>query len=130
MNVQGEWLYNQHALQAYTTFCCQPQKGGLRDKPTKGPDPYHTMYGMAGNSVAQHKSDYKTLHANTEEARQFRTTFDGNYFGYDEDGCMREEEHEKVSILAGILDNKLRRINPIHNARFDQIEKAKAFFRA
>jgi protein farnesyltransferase subunit beta len=52
MNLQGEWLYNQHALQAYTTFCCQPAKGGLRDKPTKGPDPYHTMYGMAGNSVA------------------------------------------------------------------------------
>lgn len=21
-NVQGEWLYNQHAVQAYTVFCC------------------------------------------------------------------------------------------------------------
>ena len=127
MNLQGEWLYNQHALQAYTTFCCQPAKGGLRDKPTKGPDPYHTMYGMAGNSVAQHKSDYKKLWAKGQEA--FRAEFDGNYYGRDEDGCLKEEEHEKCSILAGIIDNKLRRINPIHNARFDQIEMAKAYFR-
>ena len=22
-NLMGEWLYNQHAIQAYTTFCCQ-----------------------------------------------------------------------------------------------------------
>jgi len=32
-------------------------------------------------------------------------------------------------LLGGIIDNKLRRLHPIHNARFDYVEKAKAFFR-
>ena len=41
-----------------------------------------------------------------------------------------DNEYDKVSILAGILENKLRRIHPIHNARFDQIEQAKAYFRS
>jgi prenyltransferase beta subunit len=44
------------------------QNGGVRDKPSKGPDPYHTCYGLAGNSIAQHKSDYVNLHAKTEHA--------------------------------------------------------------
>lgn len=48
----GEWLCRQEALQAYTILCCQNIKGGLKDKPTKGPDPYHTMYALAGCSIA------------------------------------------------------------------------------
>lgn len=48
----GEWLCRQEALQAYTLLCCQNVKGGLKDKPTKGPDPYHTMYALAGCSIA------------------------------------------------------------------------------
>jgi len=29
----GEWLFNQVALQEYVLYCCQEDKGGLRDKP-------------------------------------------------------------------------------------------------
>ena len=78
-NVDGEWPYKQEAVQAYTMYCCQDVKGGLKDKPTKGPDPYHTMYSIAGCSIAQHKSDYQRLYGNGEDSRQFRAKFDGNY---------------------------------------------------
>ena len=52
-NVNGEWLYRQEAMQAYTIFCCQDaNRGGVADKPTTYPDPYHTMYSLAGCSSA------------------------------------------------------------------------------
>lgn len=56
----------------------------------------------------------------------FRQTFDGNYSTSSE---FEEIEHDKTSMLGGIIDNKLRRFNPIHNARYDYIEKAKSWYR-
>lgn len=127
-NLQGEWLYNQQAVQAYTYFCCQNLSGGVKDKPTKGPDPYHTAYGLSGCSFAQHKSDYNQLHGTSESAAEFRKTFNGNY-SVNSQGEYEDMEHDKTAMLAGIIENKLRRMHPIHNARYDYIEKAKAFFR-
>lgn len=51
----GEWVCNQLALQGYTVICCKSSAGGLKDKPGKHVDLYHTMYSLAGNSIAQHK---------------------------------------------------------------------------
>jgi len=54
-NVSAErWLFHQEALQEYLLLCCQHPKGGLIDKPGKGPDFYHTCYTLSGLSVAQH----------------------------------------------------------------------------
>lgn len=36
-------------------LAAQNPGGGLRDKPGKGPDAYHTCYNLAGLSSAQHK---------------------------------------------------------------------------
>ena len=66
-------------MQAYTIYCCQERSGGLKDKPTTRQDPYHTMYSLAGCSVAQYKSDYENLYAKTEKAKSFTLNFDGNY---------------------------------------------------
>ena len=67
-------------MQAFTIFCCQDtNRGGVADKPTTYPDPYHTMYSLAGCSTAQYKSDYENLYANTEHSKTFTATFDGLY---------------------------------------------------
>mmetsp|Transcript_2720 Transcript_2720/g.7117 ORF Transcript_2720/g.7117 Transcript_2720/m.7117 type:complete len:439 (-) Transcript_2720:283-1599(-) len=50
----GSWLFDQGALQDYLMVCGQLSKGGLRDKPGKDPDYYHTCYCLSGLSVAQH----------------------------------------------------------------------------
>jgi protein farnesyltransferase subunit beta len=42
------------ALQEYVLLCCQSPAGGLRDKPSKGRDFYHTCYCLSGLSSAQH----------------------------------------------------------------------------
>ncbi|KAJ1792311.1 CAAX farnesyltransferase (FTase) subunit beta [Coemansia sp. RSA 2167] len=52
---QDDLLYERRALQRYVLACCQDTRiGGLRDKPGKSADLYHTMYGLLGLSLAQH----------------------------------------------------------------------------
>ncbi|KAJ3073384.1 hypothetical protein HDU98_001675 [Podochytrium sp. JEL0797] len=47
-------LLHRDALQEYILICCQANKGGLRDKPGKNPDFYHSCYCLSGLSIAQH----------------------------------------------------------------------------
>ncbi|EJD50732.1 terpenoid cyclases/Protein prenyltransferase [Auricularia subglabra TFB-10046 SS5] len=47
-------LFNKQALQQYVLMAAQASTGGLRDKPGKGADAYHTLYNLAGLSSAQH----------------------------------------------------------------------------
>lgn len=51
-------LWNRIALARYILACCQDKKGGLKDKPGKAPDAYHTCYNLAGLSAAQHMYIY------------------------------------------------------------------------
>lgn len=74
------------------------------------------MYGGSGLSIAMHHSDYENLHAPTSDKG---ASFDGNYSG----------PTEKTIFLGGVLDNKLRRINPIFCVRYDYLARAKAYFR-
>ncbi|KAJ3058053.1 hypothetical protein HK102_010715, partial [Quaeritorhiza haematococci] len=49
-----EALCNRDALQEYILICCQEDRGGLKDKPGKSPDYYHTCYCLSGLSASQH----------------------------------------------------------------------------
>lgn len=53
---QPKPLFNARALQLWILGCCQSHRGGLRDKPGKGADYYHTCYCLSGLSLAQHCS--------------------------------------------------------------------------
>eukprot|EP00250_Pteridium_aquilinum_P011539 c20137_g1_i1 orf=51-1544(+) len=55
-------LFNTQALQGYILLCCQVMEGGLRDKPGKARDYYHTCYCLSGLSTAQFSSS-KSLSA-------------------------------------------------------------------
>lgn len=58
MGIQDTVL-DREALSRYVLACCQtPGRGGLRDKPGKQPDYYHTCYCLAGLSAAQHVYAY------------------------------------------------------------------------
>ncbi|KAJ1438882.1 terpenoid cyclases/protein prenyltransferase alpha-alpha toroid, partial [Ochromonadaceae sp. CCMP2298] len=45
--------FNQQALQRYILHCAQNLEGGLRDKPGKARDFYHSCYALSGLSIAQ-----------------------------------------------------------------------------
>jgi hypothetical protein len=54
----GGWLFDQRALQKYLLICCQDSRGGLRDKPGKSPDYYHTCYALSGLSVSEYNPEH------------------------------------------------------------------------
>lgn len=54
----GTHLWNRSALARYILAAGQDRKGGLKDKPGKSPDAYHTCYNLAGLSAAQNKYVY------------------------------------------------------------------------
>ncbi|KAJ5272732.1 hypothetical protein N7478_007857 [Penicillium angulare] len=47
-------LFSREGLSRYILSCCQSPTGGLRDKPGKLADSYHTCYVLAGLSAMQH----------------------------------------------------------------------------
>lgn len=49
----GPLAFNQKALQRYILHCGQQMEGGMRDKPGKSRDHYHSCYALSGLSVAQ-----------------------------------------------------------------------------
>jgi protein farnesyltransferase subunit beta len=50
-----ELTFDQMLLQRYILLCAQDVNGGLRDKPSKQRDFYHSCYNLSGLSVAQHR---------------------------------------------------------------------------
>jgi len=46
-------FYDSNALSNYILVCCQDHHGGLKDKPGKNRDYYHTCYALSGLAVAQ-----------------------------------------------------------------------------
>ncbi|KAE8268995.1 hypothetical protein A4X09_0g3347 [Tilletia walkeri] len=61
--VDDDWLFDPIALQEYILIAAQnnaaqgtgPSAGGLRDKPGKRADAYHTCYNLSGLSLCQHR---------------------------------------------------------------------------
>ena len=47
-SIQPAPLYNSEALRLWLLKCCQASRGGLRDKPGKPVDYYHTCYCLSG----------------------------------------------------------------------------------
>lgn len=58
--------FHPFALQQYIYVCSQDEDGGLRDKPGKPRDFYHTCYSLSGLSLAQHSSLGKTILGESE----------------------------------------------------------------
>ncbi|PWY87705.1 CaaX farnesyltransferase beta subunit Ram1 [Aspergillus heteromorphus CBS 117.55] len=53
-------LYSREGLTRYILACCQSKLGGLRDKPGKHPDSYHTCYTLTGLSSVQYHHYHTT----------------------------------------------------------------------
>ena len=97
-SVDGEWIINQYALQGYTLIGCQHGSGGLKDKPGKHPDIYHTHYSLLGHSICQSKSD------------------DGFY--------KTGEEKSGSAVLSGHDHDRLQRMHPVYSVKIDKLKRA------
>ncbi|KAI9176800.1 hypothetical protein LWI28_007362 [Acer negundo] len=95
---EREPLFNSIALQRYLLLCSQDPGGGLKDKPRKGRDHYHTCYCLSGLSVSQH------------------------CWSKDEDSSPLPR------VVLGPYFNLLEPINPIHNVVLERYREAQEFF--
>ena len=91
-------LYNIAKLERYILLCAQEPTGGLRDKPSKSRDFYHTCYNLCGLSIAQQHHATAT------------TTNDDDYVNDDETFGDQKQ-------------TLLNYTHPVYNIRIDRVAK-------
>jgi len=91
-------LFHNIALQQYILLCAQVLEGGLRDKPGKNRDHYHSCYCLSGLSVSQYSAMT------------------------DSDSCPLPQH------VLGPYSNLLEPIHPLYNVVLDKYHTAYEFF--
>uniref|UniRef100_A0A0D9V5E4 Protein farnesyltransferase subunit beta n=1 Tax=Leersia perrieri TaxID=77586 RepID=A0A0D9V5E4_9ORYZ len=91
-------LFHSIALQQYILLCAQVLDGGLRDKPGKNRDHYHSCYCLSGLSVSQYSAMV------------------------DSDACPLPQH------VLGPYSNLLEPIHPLYNVVLDKYHTAYEFF--
>lgn len=84
----------------YIMKCCQSGSGGLRDKPGKSPDYYHTCYCLSGLSLCQYR-----YHIQNQE------------WSYSSLISFKTKDFELV-----------KPTHPVHNIGFDHVKNIKERF--
>ncbi|GKV37313.1 hypothetical protein SLEP1_g45355 [Rubroshorea leprosula] len=97
-NTKIEPIFNSLALQQYILLCSQDLEGGLRDKPGKPRDYYHTCYCLSGLSVCQRS------------------------------WSKNEDSPPLPAAVLGPYTNLLEPIHPLYNIVLDQFREAYEFF--
>ncbi|KAI8619934.1 terpenoid cyclases/protein prenyltransferase alpha-alpha toroid [Chytriomyces sp. MP71] len=100
--IEFSLLMTSVALQEYVLICCQAPKGGLRDKPEKHPDFYHSCYCLSGLSISQHTYTWSA------DLNDFIVTDSFN--------------------IVGVYNNKLPATHPVHNIRMEYVTRITGHF--
>ncbi|KAF7030540.1 hypothetical protein CFC21_042061 [Triticum aestivum] len=91
-------LFHNIALQQYILLCAQVPEGGLRDKPGKNRDHYHSCYCLSGLSVSQYSAMTGSV------------------------SCPLPQH------MLGPYSNLLEQIHPLYNVVVEKYEEAYEFF--
>ncbi|KAK0385321.1 hypothetical protein NLU13_7797 [Sarocladium strictum] len=107
-------LFSRDGLIRYILCCCQDQskRGGLRDKPSKISDAYHTCYVLSGLSSAQHKWDLVTTRA------------DGGILDTDEWAASPFSEGKQIFDE----EDRVKPVHPVYVIPKDKAEAARQYF--
>ncbi|KAJ7471851.1 terpenoid cyclases/protein prenyltransferase alpha-alpha toroid [Mycena latifolia] len=128
-------LLNRKALQEYILYAGQHPVGGLRDKPPKNADAYHTLYCLAGLSSAQHKVFPSP--ARRTELLDCWTVNDGDKpAGAMEDGLRKRifthalsyTEEEGTETIVGGPSNRVNATHPLFNLTITHTEAVMSHF--
>lgn len=96
-------VVSKDRLVDYIQKCCQAPNGGLRDKPGKSPDFYHSCYCLSGLSLCQNVYSFERL---TNDILFIPTP-----------------------LAPGVEEsNRLNPTHPIHNIGFDCVTRMKKWF--
>ncbi|KIK96982.1 hypothetical protein PAXRUDRAFT_137244 [Paxillus rubicundulus Ve08.2h10] len=108
-----EPVWNKVALQRYILCAAQHPSAGLRDKPPKNADSYHTLYCLAGLSAAQHNV-YPSPARRAQVDQAWQSSSDSpnqelRKASFVEALCWSEEEG-----TARVLGGQVNRVNATH----------------
>jgi protein farnesyltransferase subunit beta len=120
----------------YILSCCQNETGGLRDKPSKyanedlvyhkiqanlhrHPDTYHTCYGLAGLSAAQHRCKI---------SGEVGQVVDPVAYGFA--WAPAESHHTAGSVGVQNVEEEdmVKPIHPVYVIPFEAVEETRAWF--
>jgi protein farnesyltransferase subunit beta len=120
-DLAGDLGFNQKALQRYILHCAQNiDGGGLRDKPGKHRDYYHSCYALSGLSVAQNFA-VGSLGA----AMGMGMGMGGGGGGK---GAFSEAEMQNLPQVFGAPDNLLNPTSVVYNIGLEKLCKAVRYF--
>nr|XP_019048040.1 protein farnesyltransferase subunit beta [Kwoniella bestiolae CBS 10118]OCF26970.1 protein farnesyltransferase subunit beta [Kwoniella bestiolae CBS 10118] len=133
---EEDWEDEILALQEFTLIAAQQEaggSGGLRDKPGKRPDQYHTCNNLSGLSIAQHAMKHSSSVVASNKAK-FDTTkglppvktrsSDGGWKSEEERQKARREiwanalgwvEDESQELIVGGKGNRINTTTPVFN---------------
>ncbi|KAI0306126.1 terpenoid cyclases/Protein prenyltransferase [Multifurca ochricompacta] len=120
-----DWLFNRHALQEYILLAGQHPAGGLRDKPPKNPDAYHTSYCISGLSAAQHHV-YPSPTRRAEVLAAWKGEHGLRAAAFAEALCWTEENGG--SHIVGLAANRVNATHPLFNLTITHTEGIMAHF--
>ena len=115
-SMNGILLMDQERLQKYVLSCCQQTNGGLRDKPGKSRDNYHTCYALSGLSVAQQYGP--GWNRNGEDDKNVKNV----------DGENEDEDEDDKCYVYGNEGNRLQPTHPVYNITLDKVNRSKLYF--
>ncbi|KAL1924243.1 uncharacterized protein VTP21DRAFT_7278 [Calcarisporiella thermophila] len=119
-NRWSEELYGRDALQDYLLVCCQGGRGGMRDKPGKPVDYYHTCYCLSGLSTSQYHILY-----NIEMAQALEKKFESKVPAGIRSLVWQESGTRSVR---GDACNLLVATHPIHNITLPRVKRMVSYF--
>ncbi|KAG2131102.1 terpenoid cyclases/protein prenyltransferase alpha-alpha toroid [Suillus cothurnatus] len=123
-------LWDRAALQRYILCAGQHPAGGLRDKPPKPADSYHTLYCLAGLSSAQHNV---FLSSTRQDAivRCWKTPLESTHEQLRQ-ACFSHSlswtEEEGTSRILGAQNNRMNATHPVFNLTMTHTEGIMAHF--
>eukprot|EP01038_Epipyxis_sp_PR26KG_P005976 gene5976-8231_t len=117
----GTLSFNQKSLQKYILQCAQSlEAGGMRDKPGKSRDFYHSCYALSGLSIAQ-----SCITAPSEEENNEKIESNLNENDLDE---MDLEDKFRGYQVYGDFDNLLKPTSVIFNIGLEKLKIALEFY--
>jgi len=118
-------LFNRRALQEFVLIAGQYPTGGLRDKPPKAADAYHTAYCISGLSAAQHR-----VYPSPARRAEVRAAWKGDdgvrATAFAEALCWAEEDGG--SLVVGSAENRVNATHPLFNLTITHTEGIMAHF--
>lgn len=117
-------LWSREGLVRYVLSCAQHEKAGLRDKPGKSSDAYHSCYNLAGLSAAQYQHAYRAengANGRDSDAEQFEK---GN-------GLTTAFDWQSPVSIEGLPFDQNDQVAPVHPVfviPFDKAQRCRQYF--